>query len=197
MEAAGKLGVDYLTLFSFSSENWRRPEEEVRDLMGLLRRYLKSEIAELHRKNVRFKVIGERSRLDKDIQALVQDAEQMTAENTHLTLSLALSYGGRAEIADAARRIAESVRLGLLEPTAVDESLFESYLWSVGLPDPDLLIRTSGEKRISNFLLWQCAYTEFYYTDVYWPDFDESALATAIEDYRRRDRRFGATASYA
>lgn len=197
VETAGRLGVDYLTLFSFSSENWRRPEEEVRDLMGLLRRYLKSEIAELHKKNVRFKVIGERERLDKDIQALVQDAEQMTAGNTQLTLSLALSYGGRAEIADAARRIAESVRLGLLDPAAIDETLFESYLWSVGLPDPDLLIRTSGEKRISNFLLWQCAYTEFYYTDVYWPDFDEAEFTAAIDDFRRRDRRFGATASYA
>lgn len=197
MEAAGNLGVSYLTLFSFSSENWQRPEGEVKDLMGLLRRYLKSEIAELHTKNIRFRVIGERTRLAPDIQALVADAEQMTAENDKMTLTLALSYGGRAEIADSARRIAQSVKLGLLEPEAIDEKLVESYLWSVGLPDPDLLIRTSGEQRISNFLLWQCAYTEFFFTDVYWPDFDQAVFEEAVEEYRRRDRRFGATASIA
>lgn len=197
VEAAGDLGVSYLTLFSFSSENWRRPDAEVRDLMGLLRRYLKSEIAELHAKNVRFRVIGERKRLDPDIQALVEDAERTTTGNDRLTLTLALSYGGRAEIADAARRIAQSAKLGLLDPEAVDESLFESYLWSVGLPDPDLLIRTSGEQRISNFLLWQCAYSEFYYTNVYWPDFDQAVFGEAVDEFRRRDRRFGATASYA
>lgn len=197
LEAAGKLGVSYLTLFSFSSENWQRPESEVSDLMGLLRRYLKSEIAELHAKNIRFRVIGERARLAPDIQALVADAEQMTASNDKLTLTLALSYGGRSEIADSARRIAQSVKLGLLEPEAIDEKLFESYLWSVGLPDPDLLIRTSGEQRISNFLLWQCAYTEFYYTDIHWPDFDEAVFTEAVEEFRKRDRRFGATASIA
>ncbi len=197
LETAGDLGIEYLTLFSFSSENWRRPESEVHDLMGLLRRYLKSEIAELHGKNVRFRVIGERRRLASDIQTLIEEAEKTTEANTGQTLTLALSYGGRAEIADAACRIARSVKLGLLEPDAVDEGLFESYLWSVGLPDPDLLIRTSGEKRISNFLLWQCAYTEFFYTDVYWPDFDKVTFQQAVEEYRRRDRRFGASASFA
>lgn len=197
VEAAGNLGVSYLTLFGFSSENWRRPEAEVRDLMGLLKRYLKSEIAELHGKNIRFRVIGERGHLDDDIRALLDDAESMTAGNTKLTLTLALSYGGRAEIADAARRIAQSAKLGLLQPEAVDENLIESYLWTVGIPDPDLLIRTSGEQRISNFLLWQCAYTEFYYADIYWPDFDRSVFEAAVDEFRRRDRRFGATASFA
>jgi undecaprenyl diphosphate synthase len=193
VEAAGELGISHLTLFSFSSENWRRPEEEVRDLMGLLRRYLKSEMAELHAKNVRLRVIGERRRLDPDIQTLVEEGERTTAHNDGMTLTLALSYGGRAEIADAARRIAETVKHGLLEPAAIDETLFASYLWTVGLPDPDLLIRTSGEKRISNFLLWQCAYTEFVYSDLYWPDFDGEALRAAVGEYGRRDRRFGAT----
>lgn len=195
VEAAGELGVAYLTLFSFSSENWRRPESEVRDLMGLLRRYLKSEMAELHAKNVRVKVIGERHRLEPDIQGLVEEAERTTAGNDGMTLTLALSYGGRSEIADAARRIAETVKHGLLEPAAIDETLFASYLWTVGLPDPDLLIRTSGEKRISNFLLWQCAYAEFVYSDLYWPDFDGAALRAALDEYARRERRFGATSA--
>ncbi|NMM44034.1 isoprenyl transferase [Rhodospirillaceae bacterium KN72] len=197
IEAAGKLGVSYLTLFSFSSENWRRPEEEVSDLMGLLRRYLKSEIADLHSKNVRFRVIGERDRLADDIQRLVEDAERLTAGNDGLALTLALSYGGRAEIVEAARRLAEQARRGDVNPADIDESLFENNLWSAGLPDPDLLIRTSGEKRISNFLLWQCAYTEFVFTDVLWPDFDEQAFLDAVAEYQRRDRRFGATVSYA
>jgi undecaprenyl diphosphate synthase len=197
VETAGTLGVSYLTLFGFSSENWRRPADEVGELMGLLRRYLKSEIAELHGKNVRFRCIGERDHLAEDIRVLVDEAERMTEGNTKLTLTLALSYGGRAEITDAARRIARSVKLGLLRPEAIDEGLFESYLWSVGLPDPDLLIRTSGEQRISNFLLWQCAYTEFFYSDVYWPDFDHAEFEAAVDEYRKRDRRFGATASIA
>lgn len=197
VETAGTMGISYLTLFGFSSENWRRPQGEVRDLMGLLKRYLKSEIAELHGKNIRFRVIGERAHLDNDIRALLDDAERMTEGNTKLTLTLALSYGGRAEIADAARRIAQSAKLGLLQPEAVDESLLESYLWTVGIPDPDLLIRTSGEQRISNFLLWQCAYTEFFYTDIFWPDFDQAVFESAVDEFRRRDRRFGATASFA
>jgi undecaprenyl diphosphate synthase len=197
VEAAGEMGVEYLTLFSFSSENWRRPETEISDLMGLLRRYLKSEIAELHGKNIRFRVIGERKRLAPDIQKLVEEAERTTEHNSLQTLTLALSYGGRSEITDAARRIAQSVKLGLLEPDAVNEALFENYLWSVGLPDPDLIIRTSGEKRISNFLLWQCAYAELFFTDVYWPDFDKASFQQAVDDFRRRDRRYGTTAHYA
>jgi len=191
---AGERGVTVLTLFGFSSENWRRPEEEVSDLMGLLRRYLKSEIADLHSRNIRFRVIGERKRLASDIQNLIDDAERMTRDNSDLTLCLALSYGGRAEIADAVRRIAQSVKLGLIEPDGVDESLVENYLWSAGIPDPDLVIRTSGEKRISNFLLWQCAYTEFYFSDVLWPDFGEAEFADALRDFARRERRFGASA---
>ena len=197
VETAGNSGVSHLTLFGFSSENWRRPEEEVSALMGLLRRYLKAEIAELHAKDVRFRVIGERQRLSPDIQNLVEDAEKTTANNQGLTLTLALSYGGRAEIADAARRIAQSAKLGLIDPGAIDESVFDGYLWTGGMPPPDLLIRTSGEKRISNFLLWQCAYSEFVFTDILWPDFGADDLEAALADFRQRDRRFGATASTA
>lgn len=196
VENASKLGVDYLTLYSFSSENWKRPIEEVTGLMGLLRRYLKSEIAELHGKDVRFKVIGNRARLDKDIVRLIEDAESMTERNTGLTLVLALSYGGRQEIAEAVRNIAKSTELGLIKSEAVDEDVFAAYLNTAGIPDPDLLIRTSGEKRISNFLLWQLAYAELYFTDKFWPEFDESDLVEAIEEFQKRDRRFGATASY-
>lgn len=194
IEAAGELGIKYLTLFSFSSENWRRSTEEVGDLMGLLRRYLKSEIADLHSKNVRFRVIGERERLDQDIVRLIEDAELTTERNTGLTLVLALSYGGRSEIARAAHKMARAVELGLLRATAVDEDHFAAYLDTAGIPDPDLLIRTSGEQRISNFLLWQCAYTEFVFTDKLWPDFGREDLAKAVEDFTKRDRRFGATA---
>ncbi|MEQ8441694.1 MAG: isoprenyl transferase [Alphaproteobacteria bacterium] len=194
IRTAGEHGVSVLTLFGFSSENWRRPEEEVSYLMGLLRRYLKSEIADLHSRNIRFRVIGQRKRLAPDIQNLIEDAERMTRENSDMTLCLALSYGGRAEVADAARRIAQSVKLGLIEPEGVDESLIENYLWSAGIPDPDLVIRTSGEQRISNFLLWQCAYAEFVFTDVLWPDFGEKEFADALSAFARRERRFGASA---
>ena len=197
LEAAGDAGVEVLTLFSFSSENWRRPAVEVEELMGLLRRYLKSEIAELHASNVRFTVIGDRDELAPDIIQLIEEAERTTSSNTGLTLVLALNYGGRGEIANAVRRIAKSVELGLLKPEAVEETLFESYLWTVGLPDPDLVIRTSGEKRISNFLLWQCAYAEFVFVDKLWPDFGKDDFHAAIDEYRNRERRFGASADRA
>ncbi len=194
VETAAELGIQYLTLFSFSSENWRRSVQEVGDLMGLLRRYLKSEIADLHAKNVRFRVIGERDRLDPDIGRLIEDAEATTERNTGLTLVLALSYGGRSEIARAAHKMARAVELGLLRADAVDEDHFSAYLDTAGIPDPDLLIRTSGEMRISNFLLWQCAYTEFVFVDKLWPEFGRDDLENAISDFSRRDRRFGATA---
>lgn len=195
IKAAGEAGVEVLTLFSFSSENWRRPRAEVDELMGLLRRYLKSEIADLHGRNIRFRMIGERERLAPDILTLIDEAERMTEANDALTLVLALNYGGRQDIARAARNIAESVHRGLLRPEAVDDELFSSYLSTVGLPDPDLLIRTSGEKRISNFLLWQCAYAEMVFVDKFWPDFDADDLGAAIEEFAGRERRFGSTAS--
>ncbi|MEQ8604029.1 MAG: isoprenyl transferase [Marivibrio sp.] len=195
IKAAGEAGVEVLTLYSFSSENWRRPRAEVDELMGLLRRYLKSEIADLHGRNIRFRMIGERDGLAADILTLIDEAERMTGSNDAMTLVLALNYGGRQDIARAARNIAESVHRGLLRPEAVDDELFSSYLSTAGLPDPDLLIRTSGEKRISNFLLWQCAYAEMVFIDKFWPDFDADDLAAAMDEFAGRERRFGSTAN--
>ena len=194
IEGAAEIGIRYLTLFSFSSENWRRPDEEVGELMNLLRRYLKSEIADLHAKGIRFRVIGDRARLSKDIVRLVEEAESTTAENTGMTLVLALSYGGRHDIAEAARNLATSVSLGLIRADAIDETVFAAHLGTAGIPDPDLLIRTSGEWRISNFLLWECAYTEFVFLDKYWPDFGKEDLQQAVDEYGKRERRYGATA---
>jgi undecaprenyl diphosphate synthase len=195
LEAANDLGIRYLTLFGFSSENWNRPEGEVFDLMGLLRRYLQSETAELHRKNIRIRVIGDRSRFSDDIVSLITTAEEMTAGNDGLNLTAALSYGGRQDIATAARVIAAKVAAGELSPDAIDEDIFGQHLWTHDLPDPDLMIRTSNEQRISNFLLWQCAYTELVFSDVLWPEFGRESLEKAVAEYNRRDRRFGAVAS--
>lgn len=195
LEAADELGIGYLTLFGFSSENWNRPEGEVFDLMGLLRRYLQSETASLHRKNIRIRVIGDRSRFSDDIVSLITTAEEMTAGNDGLNLTAALSYGGRQDITTAARTIATKAAAGELDPQSIDEELFGQHLWTHDLPDPDLLIRTSNEQRISNFLLWQCAYTEFVFSDMYWPEFGREGLERAIVEYNGRDRRFGAVAS--
>lgn len=195
VEAARELGIGYLTIFSFSSENWRRPEEEVSDLMQLLRFYLRSEIAELHRGGVRLRVIGDRERLSADIIRLIEKAEDLTKDNRRLTLVVALSYGSRQEIVTAARRLAEEVRAGRLEPRDIDEALFAGRLFTADIPDPDLIVRTSGEKRISNFLLWQAAYAELVFVDTLWPDFTKRDLEAAIEEFHRRERRFGATAS--
>ena len=195
LEAANDLGIRYLTLFGFSSENWNRPEGEVFDLMGLLRRYLQSETAELHRKNIRIRVIGDRSRFSDDIVSLIMTAEEMTAGNDGLNLTAALSYGGRQDIATAARMIAAKAAAGELSPDAIDEDVFGQHLWTHDLPDPDLMIRTSNEQRISNFLLWQCAYTELVFSDVLWPEFGRESLEKAVAEYNRRDRRFGAVAS--
>jgi undecaprenyl diphosphate synthase len=192
VNGAAELGIEYLTLYGFSSENWKRPASEVDDLMGLLRLYLINEIAELDRNGVRLRVIGQLSRLHPDIVRLIDEAERQTAGNRKLNLTVALSYGGRAEIADAARRIAEEVRAGRLEPAAVNETVFARHLLTNGIPDPDLLIRTSGEKRISNFLLWQCAYAELVFLDRLWPDFTRDDLEYAIREYHGRDRRYGA-----
>lgn len=188
-------GVKYLTLYGFSSENWSRPPQEVRDLMGLLRIYLRREIKALDDEGVRFKVIGERQRLDPDIVKLINEAEAQTAENTRLVLTIALSYGSRAEITSAIRRIAEETADGRLRPDEISEALVADHLYTAGLPDPDLLIRTSGEQRISNFLLWQIAYTEFLFLDIHWPDFSETNMAEAIDVFQSRDRRYGAATS--
>jgi len=189
---AAELGIQYLTLYGFSSENWKRPPAEIDDLMGLLRLYLNNEIEELDRKGVRLRVIGQRSRLQPDIVRLIEGAERRTAGNRKLNLIVALSYGGRAEIVEAARCIAEGVRAGRIDPAAVDEDQFERFLYTAGIPDPDLLIRTSGEKRISNFLLWQCAYAELVFLERLWPDFTRNDLESAITEYHGRDRRYGA-----
>jgi len=189
---ATELGVSYLTLYGFSSENWKRPAAEIDDLMGLLRFYLHSEIAALDRNGVRLRVIGDRARLGDDIVRLIDDAEARTVHNRRLNLTVALSYGGRWEIALAAGRIAAEASAGRLCPEDVDEALFSRYLLTAGMPDPDLVIRTSGEKRVSNFLLWQCAYAELVFVDRLWPDFTRDDLADAIGEFRGRDRRYGA-----
>ena len=191
VEAARELGVSYLTLYAFSSENWKRPAGEVTDLMGLLRLYLRNEIANLNKNGVRLRIIGDRGRLGPDTVALVQDAESKTASNTALTLVLALSYGGRQEIIEAARAIALDVAAGRIDASAIDEEAFSRNLYTMDIPDPDLLIRTSGEKRISNFLLWQSAYAEMVFQDVLWPDFGRSQLEEAIQDFHSRERRYG------
>lgn len=193
VEASIDFGIEYLTLFGFSSENWNRPMGEVSDLMGLLRLYLSKEIAELHAKGTRLRVIGERERLAPDIVALIEQSEQLTRNNATLNLTLALSYGGRNAIALAARRLAEQVKAGDLQPEMIDEERFRVSLETVNLPDPDLLIRTSGEQRISNFMLWECAYSEFVFLDTLWPDFSRDQFAEAIAEFGRRNRRYGAT----
>ncbi len=192
LEAAGDLGIPALTLYAFSQENWKRPRIEVEALMDLLRAYIRSEREDLMRKGVRVRAIGE---LDQLAPWALEELEQViadTAGNARLTVTLALSYGGRAEIVEAARRLARRVKAGTLDPEAIDEDLLASLLYTAELPDPDLLIRTSGELRISNFLLWQIAYTELYVTDVLWPDFDRGAFLDAIAAYQDRERRFGA-----
>jgi undecaprenyl diphosphate synthase len=188
IEAALNQGVKYLTLFAFSSENWQRPQEEISDLKGLLRHYLRSELNELHENGVRLVIIGERDRFGANLATELADAEAKTLQNDRLVLVMALSYGGRADIVDAARRaLATGMR-----PEELTEEKFGALLATDGIPDPDLLIRTSGEERISNFLLWQTAYAELYFTDVLWPDFGPEHFAQAVTEFTRRERRFGA-----
>ncbi len=191
VRAAGEIGIETLTLFSFSAENWSRPLAEVRDLMGLLRRFVRNDLADLHKNNVRVRIIGERVGLAPDIDRLLQEAEDLTCENTGLLLVVAFNYGGRQEIARAARRLAQQVADGTLAPAAVTAELLAKHLDAPELPDPDLLIRTSGEQRLSNFLMWQCAYSELVFVPTYWPDFDRATLEAAIAEYWRRERRFG------
>ncbi len=195
VEAASELGVSYLTLFGFSSENWKRPEREIDDLMLLLRLYLRSEIAEMHKNNIRFRMIGDRNALPKSVIELIDHAESTTANNTGLTLVLALSYGGRQEIVAATKELCAKVSAGELELEEINDERFGSQLLTQAMPDPDLVIRTSGEQRISNFLLWQIAYSEFVFLDVLWPDFGEIQLRDAITEYQSRERRYGASAS--
>lgn len=191
VKAAARIGVKFLTLFTFSVENWQRPKTEVSFIMKLLYEKTRSELAELNENNVRMIATGDISELAATQRRALEHAIRETANNSGLVLNLALNYGGRTEIVDAVKRIARDVKAGLLDPSVIDERLFSSYLYTAELPDPDLLIRTSGEMRLSNFLLWQTSYTELYVTDVLWPDFGESDFYEAILEYQSRDRRFG------
>jgi undecaprenyl diphosphate synthase len=197
VRAAGDLGISILTIFSFSSENWSRPAAEIRELMGLLRRFIRNDLADLHKNNVRVRVIGERENLDPDIKRLLEEAEELTRENKQLTLVVAFNYGGRQEIVRAAQRMATEIAAGKITSHAINAEVFGHYLDAPDLPDPDLLIRTSGEQRLSNFLLWQAAYSELVFLPILWPDFDRAALENAIVEYRRRERRFGGLAAQA
>ncbi len=191
VRAAGEMGISYLTIFSFSAENWSRPPSEIRDLMGLLRRFIRNDLADLHQNRVKVRVIGERGDLDPEIRRLLDEAEELTKDNDRLTLVVAFNYGARQEIARAAARIAARIHAGELDPSAMTADLIGQNLDAPDLPDPDLIIRTSGEQRLSNFLLWQAAYSELVFVPTYWPDFDRAALEGAIAEYHRRERRFG------
>jgi len=191
VRASAEIGIQYLTLFSFSSENWRRPQDEVDALMNLIKRFIRQELAELHENNVRLRVIGTSDRVDAEITTMIADAHALTAENTGLQLTVAFNYGARDEIARAARQLAQDVARGAIRPENVDMAALEERLDTNGLPDPDLLIRTSGEVRLSNFLLWQLAYAELMFVEDYWPDFDREAMIRTISAYQTRERRFG------
>ena len=194
IKAAASSGVAWLTLYAFSSENWRRPAEEVLDLTGLLRHYIRQELAEITREGVRVRIIGDRHRFDADTRAELDRAERATVGNTRLNLNIALSYGARGEIAAAARAAAQAALRGEIDPGSLTEAAFERFLSTAGMPDPDLIVRTSGERRLSNFLLWQSAYAELVFLDVLWPDFDAAHFEDALAEYARRERRFGARA---
>jgi undecaprenyl diphosphate synthase len=191
VRGAGELGVQVLTIFSFSSENWSRPAQEIGDLFGLLRRFIRNDLAELHRDGVRVRIIGEREGLESDIIALLTEAEELTRNNTRMTLVVAFNYGSRQEIARAARRLAADVAEGKLKVEDITAEALEEHLDTADIPDPDLIIRTSGEQRLSNFLMWQAAYSELVFVPIHWPDFDKAALRGAIEEFSRRERRFG------
>lgn len=191
VEASKELGLTHLTIFSFSTENWRRPVSEVNALFGLLKMYVRQDLAKLRKQGVRIRVLGTRAGLPKDISDLVEEAERETKDNSTFHLCIAFNYGGREEIIRAATQFAEDVKSGKSDPAGLNEESFEQYLDTAGLPDPDLLIRTSGELRISNFLLWQAAYAELVFLDVLWPDFRADHLAEAISTFQQRQRRFG------
>ena len=191
VRAAGDLGVEWLTVYAFSSENWSRPKAEVSDLMGLLKMFIRRDLAELHRAGVRVYMIGERNSLTPDIRGLIEEAESLTAANTQMNLVIAFNYGARDEIARAAQAIAEAAVAGKLDPSEITPEQFREYLDTRSIPDPDLVIRTSGELRLSNFLLWQVAYSEMVFMPCYWPDFGHAELQHCIENYMARERRFG------
>ena len=191
VRTASDLGVRYLTVYSFSAENWRRPAQEVSDLMGLLKRFVRHDLAELHANNIRVRIIGEREGLAPDIRLLLEESEQLTRSNTGLTLVIAFNYGGRQEIVNAVRALAEKVKAGVLDPSAIDMEYLGAALDTRDIPDPDLVIRTSGEQRVSNFLTWQTAYSEFVFLPDFWPDFDHETFRAAVAEYGRRERRFG------
>jgi len=192
VEYAKEVGINTITLFGFSSENWNRPQDEINDLMKMLRTYLRSETADLHKNGVRLRVIGDRAAFDADIVELIENAERLTSENTKLNLVMALGYGGRQDILHAAQLLADHAYRENRKLTRDEvENLFPQFLMTAGIPDPDLMIRTSGEQRISNFLIWQCAYTEFVFTETLWPDFTKQHFIDAIEEFAKRDRRFG------
>ncbi|HRD28388.1 MAG TPA: polyprenyl diphosphate synthase [Caulobacter sp.] len=195
VEAASGLGVGTLTVFGFSTENWRRPMAEVSELMSLLKAYVESDLDRLVREGVKVRVIGRRTGLKPDVLAIIDRAEARTADNTSFLLQVAFNYGGRADIADAARRFAEAVEQGRARAADLDETLFEQFLSTADTPAPDLIVRTSGERRISNFLLWECAYAELVFQDVYWPDYGPDHLKAAIAEFRARERRYGGAAS--
>jgi undecaprenyl diphosphate synthase len=195
VRAAQELGVKYLTLYTFSSENWKRPKDEIFGLMGLLKRFIHRDLAELHEQNVRIRVIGTETGVDEEIMALIRDAVVLTKDNTGVQLIVAFNYGARDEIARAAQAIALKAKAGEIDPAAITPDMFAEHLDTAGLPEPDLLIRTGGDQRISNFLLWQCAYTEFVFVDAFWPEFSKEIFAAAIAAFRTRERRFGGLAT--
>jgi len=195
VRAAAEIGIEIVTIFSFSAENWTRPASEIGELMGLLRRFIRNDLADLHKSNVRVRIVGERTGLDPEIARLLSDAEELTRENTGLTLVVAFNYGSRQEMVRAARRIAEQVAAGALKPSDIGMETVGRFLDAPDLPDPDLIIRTSGEQRLSNFLLWQAAYSELVFVPTYWPDFDRATLEAAIREYQQRERRFGGLAA--
>lgn len=190
-EEAYRMGVKYLTVYAFSTENWNRPKDEVDALMKLLRNYMKTCLKTAAKNDMKVRVIGDKTGLDEDIRNRIAELEEATKDNGGLNFQIALNYGSRDEIVRAVRRVSEDVKEGKVKPEDIDEKMFETYLDTHGIPDPDLMIRTSGELRLSNYLLWQLAYTEFYFTDIPWPDFTKEELSKAIEQYNRRDRRYG------
>jgi undecaprenyl diphosphate synthase len=193
VEAAPSAGIDRLTVFGFSTENWRRPVAEVTELMSLLKSYVESDLDRLEREGVRVRIIGRRTGLSADVLEIIERAERRTAGNSEFLLQVAFNYGGQADIADAARRLAQEVKAGRLDPDTIDEAAFDRELSTAHAPAPDLIIRTSGEKRLSNFLLWEAAYAELVFQDVLWPDYGPAHLKAAVEEFRRRDRRYGGT----
>lgn len=195
VRAAGELGIEWLTVYAFSSENWSRPKSEVSDLMGLLKLFIRRDLAELHKHGVRVRVIGERDGLDKDIRSLLEEAEELTRANKSLNLVIAFNYGSRDEIVRAARKAALAVKAGKIDVDSIDADMLGAFLDTSGIPDPDLVIRTSGELRLSNFLLWQAAYAELVFLPCYWPDFGRADLAEALRSYASRERRFGGVAA--